>query len=184
MSITKVVIEEVPFEEILRSAYETLSVEGGGFLFGRIENQNDSLLYIVQSAHPIQLAKRTPSYIEGETSRASWPGLRTQIGGYHTHPRGRAQNNGERFIENGKLKLSPLDKRNLKSDREEIEIIIALKKAAGRKYQFSNNDPFVIKGYINGEKNSYPFEMGAYVHNGRLRRCQLHVAPTILKQFQ
>jgi len=53
-------IQAIPFEGILRSAYETLNVECVGSLFGERVEKKSGLSWVVEATQPIQLAKRQP----------------------------------------------------------------------------------------------------------------------------
>ena len=174
-------IEDIAFEEILRSTYETLNVECKGVLFGELKETKSRTAYFVESAHPIQLAIRCPNYIiytEG-SERSDWKLYNEQIGGYHSHPRGRVQENGIRKIEDGKVVPGKRDKRNLKEDQGKIEIITSLKRVK-RKINLSEN-PFIVSGYIDNNGEVYRFDMGSYVYNGRIRRCFVKVSPKALR---
>ena len=84
-------LEDLAFEEILRSAYETLKVECGGILFGEIKETKTKSAFNVEYAHPIQLALRYPNGVTplNDSSRSYWSVMEESIGGYHSHTYGR-----------------------------------------------------------------------------------------------
>ena len=170
-------LEDLAFEEILRTIYETLSIEGGGSLFGEIRELKSQTKYIVESAHPIQLAIRYPNSMNPQSGsiRADWSLFNEQIGSYHLHPHGRKQKNHIRKTIPGKIYLSKIDRKNLKEDRDKIEIITSLNEVK-RKTKLSIN-PFLISGYIEDDGQKYRFDMGSYINNGRIRRCLIEVSP-------
>src|SRR3990167_7965879 len=124
-------LEDLAFEEIIRSVYESFNVECRGILFGKIKQTKADTKYYVESAHAIQLAKRY--YNKVHPSNGSWRGdwriLNNIIGSYHSHPEHititEYVNIGGEIIERGlgRVNTSEPDRKNLKEDRGKIEII-------------------------------------------------------------
>ena len=180
----KILIKELPFEEIIRSAYETLKIECGGFLFGERFEKGKKLIWAIESAHPIQLAKRFPSSYEPQDGsiRADWSLLHETIWGYHLHPTSRQQQNGIRKTRPGKICLSECDRKNLREDPKGIEIIMSLKRVK-RTITLKDN-PFIVAGYLREGGIIYHIDMGGYYFNGRIYKALIEVPKRILKEIR
>ena len=170
-------IQELPFEEIVRSAYETLKVECQGVLFGERVEKKDSLLLVVESAHPIQLTKRYPTQNipQNGSGRSDLTLLNENIGDYHSHP--------TRGIDVGLIRLGKLDRKNLEDDNQKIMLLVALREVNRTRKLIYN--PYLISGYfssdIEGENKTYRLLIGGYYHNGKIRRAEISVPRKILR---
>jgi len=179
MEYKKILFNKTSFEEVLRSAYETLDRECYGFLFGEIVDKRGNRLWVVESAHPVQLAKRYPCSSYPESERGNWSLSTKNIGGYHSHPPHREQTDGVRTLEQGNLVLSKEDKELIKSLENHVEVVIAIKKVT-RKSKIVDN-PLVISGYLGYNGNLYRVDIGAYFHNGRIRKALIEAPRSILR---
>ena len=182
MEPAKIQVQAIPFEEILRSAYETLKIECIGSLFGERRERKSSLIWVVESAHPVQLAARFPNSatLEDGSIRADWSLLYDNIGGYHLHPTTRKKINGVRVTSPGRVYLSKLDRKNLRDDPELIEMVVALRRVK-EKGKLGEN-PFLISGYV-GDGQTYRFDVGGYYYSRRIRRAVMQVPGKVLKIF-
>ncbi len=174
-------LEDLAFEEILRSVYETLKIECRGSLFGVSNESKTKTTFHVESAHAIQLALRYPnSVIPQEGSlRVDWSLQSDCIGGYHLHPYGRQQKDYCLRTKQGKVYVSKTDKKGLREEQGKIEIVTTLNPVK-RKTKLSEN-PFLVSGFIDDDGKSYKFEMGSYIYTNRLRRCEMKVSSRALK---
>ncbi|HRZ85357.1 MAG TPA: hypothetical protein P5277_01120 [Candidatus Paceibacterota bacterium] len=167
----KTYIQALAFEEIIRSAYETLHVECQGVLFGIQKENKDNLVWIVESAHPIQLVKRynkkTEPLIGSERGLCSL--ITEKIGDFHLHP---SQKNNP-----GRMALSKTDINGLKENSPGIEILLALKHVKTRKKL--KEKPLLISGYLCEDNQTYNINMGVYHYDDfdkRIRRCEIIVS--------
>jgi len=163
MEPAKIQVQAIPFEEILRSAYETLKIECIGSLFG-------------------ERRERFPNSatLEDGSIRADWSLLYDNIGGYHLHPTTRKKINGVRVTSPGRVYLSKLDRKNLRDDPELIEMVVALRRVK-EKGKLGEN-PFLISGYV-GDGQTYRFDVGGYYYSRRIRRAVMQVPGKVLKIF-
>ena len=171
----KVYIQELPFEEILRSAYETLKVECQGVLFGEQQEKRNGLTWVVESAHPIQLAKRESGRTTPQDNRrGDWSLISDKIGEYHSHT----------WDENsvGLIKLSEEDKNGLTNDGFQTEIITTIKEVKVTRKVGENL--YLVSGYIFHEGRKYKIDIGSYYYNGRIRRAEISVPRRILRMIQ
>jgi len=178
-------IEKYPFEEILRSAHETLHIECTGTLFGK--RQKDELYWIIESAHPIQLAKRTPNQVNSLVclDRSNWSLYQNYIGGYHSHPVSKIQVEGIKEILPARVNLSDEDKKEI-FGLDYIELVIAIRKVS-HKSILKDNNPFLIGGYIENKNKIYKFDMGGYYFNKqfkRIRRAEIFVPSKLLRMLR
>lgn len=174
---SKIHIQEVPFEEIIRSIYETLKLESQGILFGEIYEKRDSLLWVVESAHPIQLTQRFPTRTipEEGASRGNWSVLNPKLGEYHLHT----------FRKNyvPSLTLSDIDKEGIREHYPNgIEVVILLKEVK-RAVKLRQN-PDLISGYIEDKQKKYRVDLAGYYYNGGIRRAEITVPRRVLKMMQ
>jgi proteasome lid subunit RPN8/RPN11 len=181
---TEINIEKYAFEEILRSAYETLHIECTGTLFG--EKQKDGRGWIVESAHPIQLAKRTPNGVDSlvGADRSSWSLCQDYIGGYHSHPVSKIQVNGVKEMSPARVNLSDDDKKEI-TGPDYIELVIAIRKVS-HKAILTDNNPFLAGGYIKNKNRIYRFDLGGYYFNNqkRIRRAKISVPSELLRMLR
>ncbi len=182
--LAKIRIQEIPFEEILRSSYETLSIECIGTLFGEDIETRRRLLWVVEAAHPIQLAKRfsASTYPEDGSIRADWSLLYDVLGGYHLHPTGRKQRKGIRRNEPGRVYLSRQDREDLVNDEVKIEVVSALRMV--KKPRKLKENPFLISGYLRCGERDYRVDVGGYYYNGGIRKAVIEVPRKILKMIR
>ncbi len=183
----KIIIKEIPFEEILRSAYETLKEECGGLLFGERLEIKDGLVWIVEYVHPIQLAVRYPNSLGARKGfeRSYWSLLRECIGDYHSHITTTKQKGGVMYADFGRVFLGGGDKKNLRENPDKIEVVMGLREAS-RTGKLGEN-PFLVKGYIKESGNIYRIDVGGYYYQAGLgfRRALIEVKPKrILKMIR
>ena len=188
MLAPKIVIRDLALEEILRSAFETLKVECGGVVFGDRSIKKSCETYVISSVHPFQLAGRNVSTLDPKdgAERSYLSFLQESIGEFHSHPSGRRQLNYKRTIDIGRVHMSGEDKDALKRDKNKTEIVVAWREVK-QKGVLSSENPYLVSGYIENRdlyRGILRFDMGAYIHNGRLRRCPVVVSPKMLRLLQ
>jgi len=167
----RIYIEDDPFEEILRSAYEALRVECIGKLFGRAEKDFN---WVIEQAHASQLAYRLPASVDLYDSRDEWSFQGNYIGDYHSHVCLRGTYEGIRLPMLPKPNFSQADLKDVKAGTTQIELVIAIKKVKnlGR----INNNPRLISGYILDKKNLCRFDIAACYYNSVIRRAELEIS--------
>ncbi len=177
-----ITLKPIAFEEILRSVYETArQSESFGFLFGEIHEKRDkSIDWIVESAIPVQTAKRVPQgilYYEDIEERLKKPLITENIGDYHSHIPCVMQRGGLRIETPGEYRPSKEDERGLCPDR--INLIIGLKKI--KKMGMLVDNPFLISGYLRDNKIIYRINIAGYYFNGKKRRAIIKSSKKTLK---
>lgn len=177
----KIIIKDVPFEELLRSAYEILKKEDGGVLFGEKTERKQGLLWVVESAHAFQLIERYPGSLGEACERASWGLLYEKLGEYHSHITTIIQRNNEKYINPARVALSVGDKYQLKENPQDIEVITGLREVS-RAGKFSEN-PFLAKGHIRENGRIYRVDVGGYYYIPKIgfRRAKIEVSKRIRK---
>lgn len=177
--MAKILIQELPFEEILRACYETLNVESSGNLYGHTEHNRGNLIWVVEAAHPEQLAKRTPRGFEPlpGCERSGWTLFTDYIGGFHLHPRARVQKKGNRKINNGLIYMSKQDKK-IFNENHHIELVVTLNPVL-KTERLKNENPYLVSGYIYAN-GVFRFNVGGYYYNSGVRRAEIVVPEKIL----
>lgn len=175
----RLILRESAFEELLRSAYETMDKECIGSIFGSKDHLYGEAIWNVESAHPVQLAKRFSTSVRPlwGSIRADWSLSSPQIGGYHSHPDGKT---GE-----GATRLNRDSDINLIKGTPLIEVIIAFNPAKSNR-PINNNNPFLLSGYLQGlfEKEIYRFDLAAYFYSNRVRRATIETSKRLTKQIR
>ncbi len=175
MAEGKIYFEANPFEEIIRSAYETLRVECIGTLFGQKYEKKSRLIWIVESAHPTQLAERLADRVSSGCERGDIDILSKNIGGYHSHTMFRKSHIT-------RVSMSSTDVEYLKETPENIEIVIGVKKAKIKRKR--KNNPLIKACYISENGSLYKFEVGGYYLDKGLKRAEIIVPKKVLNQFK
>ena len=183
--MTKVRLEYESFQNLILSAYAQPTKEIGGVLIGLKQNfEEDS--FVVQNALPIQNARRTEGQVITDLNEFRRLGaLVPLIGGYHTHVRGRMQENKIKSIRPGRLLIGKSDKKFIKDYYPHgIEIVIALNPATrASRYDLQKNR---LRGYFQDyvKKRLFRVELGAYYMIGnREHMAELEIDKETLKSL-
>ncbi len=179
----EVYLEKYAFEEIVRSCFEIPKVECMGYLFGNsYEKKNGNLSYLIKAVHPIQNADRFPSSIilDINDKKPKFVLLDEFIGDFHSHIESRVQKNNVRVNTKGKVSFSSLDRETFGIYPINTSLVVALNKIK-KKNKVSNNNPFLISGYVEDNSKVYKFDIGAYWKNYRIRRAKIKTDPKMLK---
>ncbi len=176
-------IQTFAFEEILRACLETLNVESIGRVFGERCERRKGISWIIESAHPAQLAKRYPasSDFEVNPARTDFSLISEKLGDYHSHPTSRAQVNGIRRKWPGQVYLSEGDRKDFEG-KDRIEIVVGLRHLK-RKSVLEEN-PLLTSGYIEYQGRIYRFDIGGYYRDRGFRRAIMRVPRKVLKQLR
>ena len=175
MKRAKIYFQTTPFEGLIKSAYETLRVECQGSLFGR--RNPKTLEWFIESILPSQLVDRKPDGVyfinKLAAPREEAELIKEKIGEYHSHTMFRKDHAK-------KVCMSKFDAEMLKQRKDEIEIIIGVKKA---KITTLPNNPFLATCYIRNKGNLYRFDIGGYHYSGKLRRAEIIVPEKVIREF-
>ena len=168
----KIYIQDKPFEEIIRSAYESSRVECMGNLFGVRKN---GFIWNVEQVHPIQIADRFPTSISTyDTFRGEWSFLNNHIGFFHSHVTSRESYDGVRLTLQPRANFSAEDIKDITLFPGKLELVIAIKRVKNRRR--ANQNPRFISGYIEDKNRLYRFDIGACYNNSGFRRAELEIS--------
>lgn len=190
MNREKILIEENPLEEILRSTSETLyrktnrKKECFVYLFGNTPINN--YRWVVESAHAVQLVDRYPGSIkcfEEDLARAKFCLKNKFIGDYHSHVPSIVQKNGEKKEIAGVVGLSKTDQENLANNIDKINLIAGVNEVF-LKRKLTNNNSILLSGYLEVEGITYKIDMGGYYFDNRIKRAIIEAPKSILKLIQ
>ena len=168
----KIYIQDNPFEEILRSAYETLRVECMGNLFGRQEKGQS---WVVEQVHPVQIADRSPTIVSTYDSfRGEWSFFDNHIGFFHSHVPASESLGVIRLKLQPRANFSAEDVADLKRMPRKVELVTAIKRVKSRREV--NHNPRLISGYIEGQNKIYRFDMAACYYDSIVHRAELAIS--------
>jgi len=146
-------IEEDALVKLVGFAYETLSEEAVGGVYGEVV-EGRKTRYVVDDVVQYQTAVIYPTRADifVEPVRRLRSIIGEGIGRYHSHA---ALNTNSSVVT-----LSPKDKKDLEERPEEIEVVIAFNKRKRRTPLRLNKT--TLSGTIKGRRNVYGFEIGAF----------------------
>jgi hypothetical protein len=175
-------IEDSPFEELIRAAWETRDIDSDGYLFGETILKKTKSLWIIHSVHPTQLADRTPLKVipKKGAERAEFFLFHKPIGEFHSHVDSILRENGEKKKIRSRLYLTKADFERLNDEKYEIEIVIGVRKT-NRVMKLQYN-PYLISSYmVNGAP--YRFDISGYYIDGGKRRAKMTISEKASKEI-
>ncbi len=169
-------LKRIALGQLIASAYGVLSVETRGILVGEIANKKSSLDYVIEAAHPVQSAWRTPSrVVSNAEEECRVKEILNGVGHYHSHLRVREKRNGSSIYSAGRVYLSITDKESIINNYvNAIELVIAMNST--ERVSSIRVTPHTIRGCFLDDKKIYRVEIGGYYLDESLRKRRARVS--------